>query len=258
MPGDAGRGKARDLRIKKGSKRAASPGDVPPSPVPVTRAQAWGAARSRPRAERRGRPASVTERLRAERFRQQFARVNLRRGPRARRHGSACPARRIRGCAGGRRRRASPVRRRRRDQDRGDPPPAGRDHRGDRPGLRAGAYRVGGVLDVAAGMERAALVAEGGADPEAGIRRVRPFADRPAASNRAVSPSSACPESRGLHGRSLAPAGPPCRGPSRVEDPAPGVIGRRAKGRQRSAGTGAEERRRLTQGVRRPAGPLSA
>ena len=48
----------------------------------------------------------------------------------------------------------------------------GERHRGDRAGFRAGPLRIGGVLDVAAGKDRAGRRAQGRADLEAGIGRV--------------------------------------------------------------------------------------
>ena len=66
----------------------------------------------------------------------------------------------------------------RRDQDGGDAPVAGRDHRGDRPGLRAGAHRIGGIFDVAADMERPA--ARGWPRRRGSVNRARwPVAHRP-------------------------------------------------------------------------------
>ena len=53
-----------------------------------------------------------------------------------------------------------------------DPPSAGQDHRGDRAGLGAGALRIGGVLDIAAGMDAPMLVLHRRADQKARIGRV--------------------------------------------------------------------------------------
>ena len=58
------------------------------------------------------------------------------------------------------------------DQDLGDAPLAGERHRGDRAGLGAGALRIGGVLDIAAGIDRAAFGAQRGADVKARIGRI--------------------------------------------------------------------------------------
>ena len=51
-------------------------------------------------------------------------------------------------------------------------PLAGERHRGDRAGLGARALRIGGVLDVAAGVDRAARRADRRADEKARVRRV--------------------------------------------------------------------------------------
>ena len=58
------------------------------------------------------------------------------------------------------------------DEDFGDPPLAGERHRRDRAGFGAGPLRIGGVLDVAAGKDRAAFRAQRRADTEMRIGRI--------------------------------------------------------------------------------------
>jgi len=64
------------------------------------------------------------------------------------------------------------------DDDVDDAPLAGQRHRGDRAGLGARALRIGGVLDVAAGVDRAARSADRRADEKVRVRRVSAFARR--------------------------------------------------------------------------------